>query len=100
VVDNNLAHRGKFKGTSHPSDIQGEEDHDLSLARAFMPLSAPKSRVEVEGFSKVDELRSCFFRALLVLIGDTSELRPLDQASFLPWSNLSDFKSRLVSQPS
>jgi hypothetical protein len=27
----------------HPSDIEGEQDHYLFLARAFMPLSAPMS---------------------------------------------------------
>jgi hypothetical protein len=86
-------HRGKFKGTSQPSDIQGEEDHDLALVRAFMPLSTSKSIVEVEGLSKVDELSSCFFKALLVLIRDTFEIRHLDEDSFLPCSDMSNFKS-------
>jgi hypothetical protein len=33
---------------SHPSDIEGEKDHGLALARDFMPLSTPISVVVCE----------------------------------------------------
>jgi hypothetical protein len=55
-------------GPSHPSNVEGEKDHYLFLARAFMPLSTPLSEELVE-VTEVDGKDGFSLRqALLVLI--------------------------------
>jgi hypothetical protein len=53
-------HRGQFKGSSYPSYIQGENDHDLALVRDLIPLSAPWSIVEREEVDGLDWVEPAF----------------------------------------
>ena len=63
----------------HPSDVEGEQDHGFSLARAFMPLSTPIS-VDVRGVStECKDVRPSLRRALRVLIRECTNLCPLVQ---------------------
>jgi hypothetical protein len=43
-----LLKEAALRGGGHPSDIEGEKNHGFSLARAFMPLSAPISDGECD----------------------------------------------------
>lgn len=56
----------------------------MACARDLMPLSTPNSGIEED--PKFELIRKIFahFRALLVLIGDISHPKPLDQEKPLP----------------
>jgi len=70
----------QISGPPYPYDNNGEKDHDFSLDRPFMPLSAPLSDIMEKIKSGEEGIGTVFLRALLVLIEEISYPKPLNQA--------------------
>jgi hypothetical protein len=72
VFESSLRREVVLRGPPTPLIFKRKEYHDLALARAFMPLSAPRSVLVDSCCAEKVELVPTFLQALLVLIEENS----------------------------
>ena len=81
--ESSILKEASSRSPPHPSDVEGEQDHGFSLARAFMPLSALLSEFCGVSTGCVGGMPS-LCRALRVLIAECSKPCPIDQVYSFP----------------